>query len=158
MLSGSILVFSGGLLKAIWKLLFTLGVGDYIFLSESQFILLAPGFIMMLMSASGMLEKKQTKTLAAMATWKIPFLAIMTIGSSGLHTVLILIASRKKLRSAMFAFLVSILSTFLMARMASMTQSIQQQWVEQGVNSLGQTAFATGSYLLYASSNREKIH
>jgi hypothetical protein len=152
MLCGSILVFSGGLLKAIWKLLYTLDLGDYVLMSESQFVLLAPGFILMLNSALGMVEKKQTKALASMATWKIPFLALMTIGSLGLHATLIFIASHKRSWLAVISFLVSILCMLSMAGMASMEQSIRQQWIEQGVNSLGQVGFAAGSYLLYVSS------
>ena len=47
---GSLLIFLGGFLKAIWKLLFTIGVGDYQLLSESQFPLVAPGFLVLLIA------------------------------------------------------------------------------------------------------------
>ena len=49
-IAGSLLIFLGGFLKAIWKLLFTIGVGDYQLLSVSQFPLVAPGFLVLLIA------------------------------------------------------------------------------------------------------------
>lgn len=157
MLSGSMLVFWGGFLKAVWKLLFTLELGNIVWMSESQFILLAPGFFLMLISALGMVSQTQRKVLAAMAVWKIPFLAIMTLSSLGLHAALIFIASRKRLWLTAVLFLISIFCMLSMAGMASMEQTVLQQWIEQGVNSLGQIAFATGSYFLYTRSKMKSL-
>ena len=45
---GSLLIVLGGTLKATWKLLCTIGVGDLCLLSDVQFVLLAPGFFLLL--------------------------------------------------------------------------------------------------------------
>ena len=47
---GSTLVFAGGFLKATWKLLYTLGIADIQIFSTIQFILLAPGFLALLVT------------------------------------------------------------------------------------------------------------
>jgi len=42
--------FLGGFFKAVWKLLFTIVVGNYQLLSESQFLLVASVFLVLLIS------------------------------------------------------------------------------------------------------------
>ncbi len=149
MIIGSILVLTGGTSKAIWKLIFTLGLGDITPLGEAQFILLAPGFLLMFLSSLSMVRKKASKSgLAAMALWKIPFLAVMTISNFGLLVTLGYTAYRKATRWAVFFFAISLVCMLSMAGMATAEQSIAQQWIEEGVNSLGQITFAIGSYLI----------
>lgn len=147
---GSILVLTGGTSKAIWKLIFTLGLGDITPLGEAQFILLAPGFLLMFLSSLSMARKKASKSeMSAMALWKIPFLAVMTISNLGLLVTLGYTAYRKATRWAALFFAISLVCMLSMAGMATAEQSIAQQWIEEGVNSLGQIAFAVGSYLIY---------
>jgi hypothetical protein len=38
---------------------------------------------------------------------------------------------------------------------SSLEQTVANQWLEEGVNSLGQISFAVGSYLLYRVCRRE---
>lgn len=150
MIIGSLLVFTGGTSKAIWKLIFTLGLGDITPLGEAQFILLAPGFLLMFLSSLSMTRKKASKSgLSAMALWKIPFLAVMTISNLGLLVTLGYTAYRKATRWVALFFAISLVCMLSMAGMATAEQSIAQQWIEEGVNSLGQIAFAVGSYLIY---------
>jgi hypothetical protein len=150
---GSSLVFLGGTLKAIWKLLYTMGIGDFWLLSEAQFMLLAPGFLAML--ASVLLVLKQERTgwepgSLAMAPWKIPLLATMTLASLGLQGILSYVAFRRKAYLAVAMYIVAILCMLGMAGLASGEQNIARQWIEEGINSTGQIAFALGSYLLYS--------
>jgi hypothetical protein len=153
MVAGSALVFVGGTTKAIWKLIVTIGGGDIVWLGELQFMLLAPGFLAMLVSASlalGHERKRQRAGWAAMAAWKIPLLAIMVLSSLGLHLILSTLAFRRKARVAGILYMVAVLCMLSLAGMASGEQSIARQWIEEGVNSVGQISFAVGSYLLYA--------
>jgi hypothetical protein len=53
------------------------------------------------------------------------------------------------------AFLITLLCLIGMGGMASAEQTIPQQWIEEGVNSVAQISFAIGSYLLYRNY---KIH
>ncbi len=148
---GTTLVFLGGTLKAIWKFLVTIGVGDFQLLSESQFVLLAPGFSFMLLGVV-LLAKHEKVDLApgfaAMAAWEIPFLAMTTIGSLGAYGILSYLAFRRRSMVAGVTFILAIAGLLALAGMASAEQTIRQQWIEESINSIGQTAFAVGCYLL----------
>ena len=153
MLAGSSLVLLGGTSKALWKLLYTIGTGDFWLLGELQFMLLAPGFLAMLMSVVLVLRQERERWkagLVAIAAWKIPLLATMTLSSLGLQGILSYIAFRRKARLAAAMYMVAILCMLSMAGLAGGDQSVARQWVEEGINSLGQTAFALGSYLLHS--------
>ncbi|MGD9047490.1 MAG: hypothetical protein PVF77_05520 [Anaerolineae bacterium] len=153
MIAGSFLVLLGGTTKALWKLLYTLGIGDYWLLGELQFMLLAPGFLAMLVSLVLVLrqERKRWETaLVAMAPWKIPLLATMTLSSFGVYGILSYMALWRKARLAAGMYILTILCTLGMAGLAGGEQSVTRQWIEEGINTLAQVAFALGSYLLYS--------
>jgi hypothetical protein len=152
MVVGASLVLLGGTSKAIWKLLYTFGVGDFWLLSELQFMVLAPGFLIMLAGLIPVVKVDRGKSLArlaAIAPWKIPLLVTMTLGSLGFHGILSYIALRRKAYLGSAMFLLAIICMLSMAGIAGGEQSIARQWLEEGVNSLGQITFAVGSYLLY---------
>jgi hypothetical protein len=152
MIAGSSLVLVGGTSKAIWKLLVTLGVGDFWLLGELQFMLLAPGFLAMLVSVILTFTAERSQGDAArlaMAPWKIPLLATMTVSSLGLQGLLSYLAFRRKARLAGAMYVVAILCVLSMAGLAGGEQSIARQWIEESINAAGQIAFALGSYWLY---------
>lgn len=151
MVVGTGLVFLGGTLKAVWKLLYTLSIGDFVVLSEAQFILLAPGFFLMLLSVIRAFKEYKNKqnTVLALAPWKIPLMAIMVISSLGVHGILSYDAFRRKAHLAGVLYIVAIICMLSMSGMASGNQTIARQWMEEMINSFGQISFAVGSYLLY---------
>ncbi|MBN2043873.1 MAG: hypothetical protein JW757_02535 [Anaerolineales bacterium] len=149
MMVGSILAVIGGATKAIWKLLVTMDLGDVVWLGEAQFALLAPGFFLMFVSALGVLfqENKTIRAgLGAMALWKIPLLAFMTLSSLGLYGVLGFLGWRKKNYLVPVLYAITVICTIGLAGMATQAQNITQQWLEEGVNAIGQIAFVGGSY------------
>jgi len=153
MIAGSSLVFLGGTLKALWKLLCTIGGGDVWLLSELQFVLLAPGFLLMLVSVFLVARQERGRweaRLIGMAPWKIPLLATMTLCSLGVQGILSYMAFRRKAHLAAAMYIVAVLCMLGMAGMAGGEQSVGWQWVEEGINSVGQIAFALGSWLLYS--------
>ena len=121
MIAGSSLVFLGGTSKAIWKLLYTIGIGDNQLLSELQFVLLAPGFLMMLVSVF-LLAKQERRmregVVVAMAAWKIPLLAITTMGTLGVLGILSYLAFLRKAHLASVLYIVAVLCMLGMAGMA----------------------------------------
>jgi hypothetical protein len=152
---GTGLVFLGGTLKATWKLLYTLGVGDFTLLSEQQFVLLAPGFLLMLIASVGIARARRSApeaSFAAMAVWKIPLMAVMTISSIGAYGILSVLSFRRRNPIAGVLFVATIVLTIGMAGMASGEQSVARQWIEEGVNSISQIALAVASYLMYRTS------
>jgi len=153
MLIGAILIFIGGFTKAFSKLLMATGVNGWEFLGNLQFMFHAPGFLLMFI-ASLMLYKAWTKApvsvaLGAMAAWKIPLLAVMTICSIGLHVTLSLLAFRQKAIFSGVLFLFSMLTMLGMAGMSGGEQTISREWIEETINAFGQGSFALASFLIY---------
>jgi hypothetical protein len=151
MLAGSSLVFLAGFFKATWKLLYITNTADIRFLSDSQFILLAPGFLLMLISAVwfSRLGKVTHPPLLAMVPWKIPFLIVMILGSLGMHGTLAYISFQRHMKLAAVGFIIAFLCVLGMGGMASGEQTVMMQWIEESINSIGQIGFAVGCYLLY---------
>jgi hypothetical protein len=161
MIMGTVLVFLGGTFKALWKLLFTIGSGDFQILSQIQFILLAPGFLAMLVSLVLFVkqERKRERSLViGIAPWKIPLLASVTLSSMGVLGILVYLAIHRKANWAAVLFAGAIICMLGMAGMASGEQSVEMQWIEEGINSLGQIAWAFGSYLLYSCFRSDQIN
>lgn len=149
---GTLLVFLGGFLKALWKLLRATGTADITLFSEAQFVLLAPGFVAMLVAMILIARKPgpgSGTTLIAMASWKIPFLAVMTLCSLAAEVILAYVAFRQGARAAGALFCVAMLALLGMAGLTQGEQTVARQWVQEGVNTGGQTAFAVASFLLH---------
>jgi len=151
-MAGALLIFLGGLLKAIWKLLYTVNIADIQWMSQIQFILVAPGFVALLvvaiLIARGRRKSKATPLLA-IAVWKIPLLAIMTLASMGANGILTYISFRRGARLAGAAFVVAFLALVGMGAMASGEQTLARQWIEESMNTVGQLGFMLGSIWLY---------
>lgn len=152
MMAGTLLIFAGGFLKVIWKLLFTLEIADIKIFSEAQFVILAFGFLAMVVAVILITrgDKAGGGTVLAMAPWKIPFLAVMTICSLGAQGILTYISFKKGAKLAAVMFIIAVLCMLGMSGMASsMEQTITNQWIEESINSIGQISLAIGSFLLY---------
>jgi hypothetical protein len=162
--AGALLIGTGGLLKAIWKLMYAMGVADVRWMSEVQFALVAPGFLALLIVAILIARKQKPKEkydrfppaspLLAIAAWKIPLLAVMTLASMGAQGILTYMAFRRGARVAAVGFIVAFLCLVGMGAMASGEQSVAKQWIEESVNTLGQVGFAVGSILLHRNVTR----
>ena len=150
--AGALLIALGGFLQATWKLLFATGTADIRLLSNLQFVLMAPGFVILLIVII-LLARRSGKYMAppllAIVPWKIPFLIIMVLASLTAYAVLINIAIRRRVYGSGFGFLVAFICFMAMGGMASGEQSVARQWVEEGVNAIGQISFALGSFLLH---------
>jgi hypothetical protein len=157
---GVILIFIGGFTKALSKLLWAYGVTGWESLGNLQFMFHAPGFLLMFI-ASWMLFKNWVKApptavVAAMAAWKIPLLAIMTVSSIGLHVTLGLLAFRKHAPFAGVLFIFSMLITLGMAGMSGGEQTVSREWIEESVNAVGQISFSIASILIFNTARAER--
>jgi hypothetical protein len=152
---GSLLIFLGGFLKAFWKLLFTIGVGNYHLLSESQFPLVATGFLVLLFAVIMMARSdREAKIINAasillMSTWKIPFLIVMTLTSMGVQGILTFVSFQRKAKLAAVGFIVAFLGLVGLGALASGEQTLARQWIEQSINTVGQLGFMVGSIVLH---------
>lgn len=152
-MAGALLIFLGGFLKALWKLLYTINLGDYRWMSELQFALVAPGFLALLVTAV-YLALSQRKALPAapvlaMVGWKIPLLILMTLSALGAHGILAFLALRRRHFIAAAGFMLAFVCTLGMGGLASGEQTVARQWMAESVNTLGQSGFALGSFLIY---------
>jgi len=153
-MAASLLIFSGGFLKALWKILFTVNVGDYRWMSEVQFMLVAPGFFALLVaviltSRVGSRSEAKGILMPAIAGWKVPLLIVMTLSSMGAQGILAYIAFQRKVRLAAAGFIMAFLCLVAMGALASGTQTVARQWLEESINTVGQIGFVLGSFLLY---------
>lgn len=122
MIVGASFVFLGGTSKALWKLLYTFGRGDFQILSEIQFVLLAPGFLLMLVSAIYFLrQEKEGKgsILTGIAPWKVPLLATVTLSSLGLQGILIYLSFQRRAYGAAVSITLAIMCMLGMAATSS---------------------------------------
>jgi hypothetical protein len=152
-MAGGLLVFLGGFFKATWKLLYTTGTADIQWMSQGQFIFSSIGFLGVFMAVLYMVRTKEKaapgSTVFAMAAWKIPFLFVMTVTSLGAEGILAYMAFKRKVPLAAAGFIVGVLGLLAMGALASAEQSLTMQWIEEGINTLGQLGFMTGCILLY---------
>jgi len=155
-MAGALLVFLGGFLKAVWKLLYAANVADVRWMSEVQFAMVAPGFLALLVTAILLARgrKKAAAPLLAIAPWKIPLLAIMTLSSMGAQGILAYLSFRRRVPLAAAGFIVAFLCLVAMGNMASGEQTIAKQWIEESINTLGQLGFMLGAILLHRDVRR----
>lgn len=150
-MAGSLLIALGGILKAAWKLIYASGGPDLQLMSQVQFILVAPGFLALLISTILLARKHGpigATPMLAIAAWKIPFLFVMTLCSLGAQGILAYIAFKRKVPLAAAGYIVAFMGLLAMGGLASAGQSIGMQWIEEGINSAGQIGFMLGSLLL----------
>lgn len=153
-MAGAFLIALGGILKATWKLIYASGAGDYRPMSEIQFVLVAPGFLALLVAVILIARRRASLSIPpmmAIAAWKIPFLFIMTLTSLGAQGILTYIAIRRGAKLAAAGFAIAFMGLLAMGGMASAEQSVAMQWIEEGINSVGQIGFMLGSILLYSN-------
>jgi hypothetical protein len=151
-LAGAGLILLGGFLQATWKLLYTTGAADVRWMSNLQFVLLAPGFVALLIAVILLARrsgKKTTPPMLGLAPWKLPFLIVMTLASLIAQGLLAYVAFRRRAYAAGAGFVVAFFCLLAMGGMAGGEQTIAMQWIEESVNAAGQIAFAAGSFLLY---------
>jgi hypothetical protein len=107
---------------------------------------------MMLLALILFIRKKESEVgvgVAAMAAWKIPLLAILTLASIGFYGLLAYISYKRRCIMGTVGFIISLVIMLGMAGMTGGEQTIASQWIEEGINSSGQITFAAASYLLY---------
>ncbi len=151
-MAGALLIALGGILKAAWKLIYSSGGPDIRLMSEAQFVLVAPGFLALLVAVILLARQKKTvppAPMLAIAAWKIPFLFVMTITSLGAQGILTYLSFKRGAKLAAAGFIVAFMALLAMGGLASAEQSVSLQWIEEGINSLGQVGFMLGSILLH---------
>ncbi len=169
----AVLIGTGGLLKATWKLIIASTGNDLAWMDNSLFVFLAPGFT--LMAAALWAGQRGLKGRGVNAgIWAIPLgiIAIFGIGAwftaqnggrtwvfvlLGLTTLANTITSLLLIRQARWNslswvagfFALNLLLIYILSGMARIDpQTIPLQWTEQIINTLSQGAFLLASWRL----------
>ena len=151
---GSCVAFLAGFLKARYKLLIALGVGAFevlndIFLPLQSSGLLLTGLAIVLMLA---LRKKA----ALMAPLTFGFIGMMVLGLGGMCAGLSVVAVKMKKKALIAVFVLCFFCYMGMGYLAAKKDgSAASNWIEQGVNTLGQILLLLGVGTLHKAGLRE---
>ena len=158
--AGSLMVFIGGAFKALWKLLFCFGI-NYPFFYACFFPMQAPGFCLylagLIMTLKGA-KKAGLNVVATTVTSSMPLLMFQTLGSIGSLVCMCIIAKKMKQTRAIALFVLSVICILGMGYLAATLDSSLSwaNWVEQGVNALGQLVFYLGVLVLHKNGFSEE--
>ncbi len=151
---GSCAAFLAGFLKALYKLLIAVGVGDFrilndIFLPLQSSGLLLTGLAIVLMLA---LRKKA----ALMAPLTGGFIGMMVLGLGCMCAGLGVVAAKMKKKVLIPVFILCFFCYMGMGYLAAKKDgSAAMNWIEQGVNTLGQILLLAGVGTLYKAGLRD---
>ena len=157
--AGTINAFMAGFLKATWKLLYAAGVCDFhvlntMFLPTQSLGLLLTGFGIVLM-----LGAKRHVTLAVappLFRGTFVFVGMMVLGLGAMCAGLSVVAVKMKKKAIIPIFVLCFFCYMAMGYLASRDgSSAAMNWVEQGVNTLGQALLLAGVLVLHRAGLRE---
>ena len=142
---GAALVIIAGFLKATYKLLYALNIGDFIWMSNQLFANQALGFLLAGIGLFlGVMRKGSDKVLAALPTMAL--VAMMITGLCAMDATLVSIASKAKKKNAMICFIISFFMSLCMGYLSSKDFSqASLNWIAQGVNVVGQLLLYLGT-------------
>lgn len=168
-LIGVVLTISGGLLKATWKLIIAASGIDIVWMSQSLFPLMGPGFTLMAWSiwqARRVMHGKAPQrafwlvpTLVIVAfvalaayvataggPWRLIMLAMTTLANFAILLMLAAAAWRRKMWPTGGIFCLNLVIILMLSQMAQMEQTIAFQWTEQLIQTASQGCFALAAW------------
>ena len=157
--AGTVNAFTAGFLKATWKLLYAVGICDFhvlntMFLPTQSLGLLLTGFGILLM-----LRARKHATLAVVPPifqGTFVFVAMMVLGLGAMCGGLGILAVKMKKKWLLPVFSMCFLCYMAIGYLASRdVASAVMNWVEQGVNCLGQILLLAGTLVLHRAGLRE---
>ena len=170
--SGVTLSVTAGLFKAVWKILLALNICDFYPFDVMFMPTQALGFILMGVGLISILfQKKESKTIANVATWplvllvvlervaaqqvdgNIAFIAMLVIGEAMIATSLSFLAIKNKKWICLICFIVMFIALMVMGAMKPLSTKLSlsvtaANWIEESVNIVAQVSLVVGAYLL----------
>ena len=158
--AGTINIFAAGFLKATWKLLYAAGICDFQALNLMFLPVQSLGFLLAGLGLVGMFcWKKQTAALAVappVFSGSIVFIMMMVLGLGAICTVLSIVAVKMKKKWAMLMFILAFVCSMGMGYMSSHdSTSALVNWIEQGINCVGQGMLMGGTLMLHKAGLAE---
>ena len=151
---GACVGFLAGFLKALYKLLIALGVGAFEFLNDIFLPLQSSGLLLTGLAIVLMLALRKKATLMAPLTGG--FIGMMVLGLGGMCAGLSVIAAKMKKKALIAVFILCFFCYMGMGYLAAKKDgSAASNWIEQGVNTLGQILLLLGVSTLDKAGLRE---
>ncbi len=157
--AGTINLFIAGFLKATWKLLYALGICNFQSLNTMFLPTQSIGFLLAGLGVVLMLAGRKRRVLAVVPpvfSGTMLFISMMVLGLGTICTGLSIVAVRMKKSSAALLFVLSFLCSMGMGYLSSRdAASAAVNWIEQGVNCVGQGAMLLGALTLHRAGLRD---
>ena len=157
--AGTINLFIAGFLKATWKLLYALGICNFQSLNTMFLPTQSIGFLLAGLGVVLMLAGRKRRVLAVVPPvfgGTMLFISMMVLGLGAICSGLSVVAVRMKKSSAALLFVLSFLCSMGMGYLSSRdAASAAVNWIEQGVNCVGQGAMLLGALTLHRAGLRD---
>ena len=161
--AGSIMVFTGGFYKAVWKILYALNVCNFEALDIAMFPLQAPGFILVFLGLTG-LHKEDFEPGSGSALAVAPvlyssnliFIVLQVVGFGGIQFCMCRLALFMKKKFPVVLFILSFVFILGMGYLgAKFDDSSSMHWIAQITNILSQGCFFLGVLILHRAGLRD---
>ena len=157
--AGVVNIFTAGFLKALWKLLYAMGVCDFHVLNTMFLPTQSLGFLLAGLGILIMMGQRKKVMLAAappLFSGTFLFVGMMVLGLGAICGSLATLAVRMKKKALVPVFFLCFLCYMSMGYLASRdSASVAMNWIEQGVNTLGQILLLWGVLSLHRAGLRE---
>ena len=156
--AGTVDAFLAGFLKALWKLLYAIGCCDFQVLNAMFLPIQSLGLLLTGLGVLRMLYRRRAAMSVAppVFTGSFVFIGMMVLGLGGLCWGLGALAVKLRKKALIPVFALCFLCYMAMGYLASRGgSSAALNWVEQGVNFLGQALLLGGLLALHRAGLRE---
>ncbi len=157
--AGTINVFMAGFMKALWKLLYAMGVCDFQMLNTMFLPTQALG---MLLAGLGILLMLTARNSAALAvapplfTGTFVFIGMMVLGLGSVCACLSVLAAKLRKKGLIAVFALCFVCYLGMGYLSSRgDNSAAANWLEQGINTVGMLLLLLGTLGLHRAGLRE---
>ena len=148
--------FLAGFLKALYKLLIALGVGEFALLNRLFLPLQSTGLLLTGLSVVLMLALRKKRAALAMAPLTMGFIGMMVLGLGGLCAGLSVVAAKMKKKLLIVVFVLCFFCYMGMGYLAAAKDgSAASNWIAQGVNTVGQLLLLLGVGSLHKAGLRD---
>ncbi len=159
--AGTINLFMAGFLKALWKLLYAAGICDFQLLNTMFLPTQSLGFFLAGLGIVIMFFGKRSAALAVappVFQGTFLFIGMMVLGLGAICACLSVLAVRLKKKGLIAVFSLCFLCYMSMGYLASRDgSSAAMNWIEQGVNCVGQILLLGGVHSLHKAGLREMV-
>ena len=153
---GTIVAFLAGFLKATYKLLIATGIGEVAFFNDFFLPLQSPGLLLTGLALVLMLALRKKSAALAMAPMTMGFICMMVLGLGGMCASLSIVSVKMKKKLLIPVFILCFFCYMGMGYLASKKDgSAASNWIEQGVNTVGQLLLLLGVGGLHRAGLRD---